>query len=265
MLYNRYQAGAQHDQQLRTSAPYAYIIPQEQRDPVAPVELLRRLAFMGIRIKQLDRDATYDGTTYPKGTWVIPMDQEYAQLVRELFEPQKYPDLGDDTPYDAAGWTLPFQMGVNVIEAATPLRPSSAPRSSRFRRARRSTGARRPTRRSRRTPPRPASCRAPGEIQRNRRSAAARSRTEQLVHADRRALSPPARRVASQPRREWRGVGTSSPVSRRPRLDAWAKELWVTGERTVWRSRRDRRLRIAAAQSVSATKDGPSGCSTRTT
>ena len=31
------------------------------------------------------------------------MDQEYAQLVRELFEPQRYPDMGDDTPYDAAG------------------------------------------------------------------------------------------------------------------------------------------------------------------
>ena len=24
-------------------------------------------------------------------------------------------------PYDAAGWTLPFQMGVNVVEATTPL------------------------------------------------------------------------------------------------------------------------------------------------
>jgi len=42
-------------------------------------------------------------------------------VVRELFEPQKYPDLGDDTPYDAAGWTLPYQMNVNVVEAQSPL------------------------------------------------------------------------------------------------------------------------------------------------
>jgi hypothetical protein len=49
------------------------------------------------------------------------MDQEYAQLVRELFEPQHYPDLGDDTPYDAAGWTLPYQMNVNVVEGQAPL------------------------------------------------------------------------------------------------------------------------------------------------
>jgi hypothetical protein len=121
VLYNRYQAGHNTIQQFRTSPPYAYIIAQNQHDPVAPVELLRRMAFMGIRIKQLDRDAAYAGTTFPKGTWVIPMDQEYAQLVRELFEPQHYPDLGDDTPYDAAGWTLPYQMNVNVVEGQAPL------------------------------------------------------------------------------------------------------------------------------------------------
>ena len=121
LLYNRYQAARNTIAQFRKSAPYAYIIPQDQWDPVAPAELLQRMAFMGVRVKQLDRDATYNGTTYPKGTWVIPMDQEFAQLVRELFEPQKYPDMGDDTPYDAAGWTLPYQMNVRVIEAQSPL------------------------------------------------------------------------------------------------------------------------------------------------
>jgi hypothetical protein len=35
-------------QPIRTSAPYAYIIPQAQHDPSAPVELLRRMAFMGV-------------------------------------------------------------------------------------------------------------------------------------------------------------------------------------------------------------------------
>lgn len=123
LLYNRYQSARNTIRQFSTSAPYAYLIPQAQHDPAAPAELLRRMAFMGVRVQQLSRDMTYGGTTYPAGTWVIPMDQEYAQLVRELFEPQKYPDMGDDTPYDAAGWTLPYQMGVNVIEGASPLTP----------------------------------------------------------------------------------------------------------------------------------------------
>ena len=121
MLFNRYKSARNTIQQFQKSPPYAYIIAQDQHDATAPVELLRRMAFMGVRVKQLDRNAAYGGTTYAKGTWVIPMDQEFAQLVRELFEPQRYPDMGDDTPYDAAGWTLPYQMNVAVVEARTPL------------------------------------------------------------------------------------------------------------------------------------------------
>jgi hypothetical protein len=29
--------------------------------------------------------------------------------------------MGDDLPYDAAGWTLPFQMHVRAVEANAPL------------------------------------------------------------------------------------------------------------------------------------------------
>src|SRR5262249_51918889 len=40
----------------------------------------------------------------------------------EVLAPQKYPSIGlTDTPYDAAGWTLPFQMGVNIVTVTTPL------------------------------------------------------------------------------------------------------------------------------------------------
>ncbi len=121
VLYNRYQSGRDVIRKYASSAPYAYIIPREQHDRMAPVELLRRLAFMGVRVSELSRDVAYGGASYPKGTWVIPMDQEYAELVRELFEVQHYPDLGDDQPYDAAGWTLPFQMDVNVAAVDEPL------------------------------------------------------------------------------------------------------------------------------------------------
>jgi hypothetical protein len=121
ILYNRYQSGRDVIRKYRASGPYAYIVPQQQHDPMAPVELLRRFAFHGIRISQLDRDATYAGKSYPKGTWVIPMDQEFGELVREVFEVQHYPDMGDDLPYDAAGWTLPFQMGVDVMEGMEPM------------------------------------------------------------------------------------------------------------------------------------------------
>ena len=121
LLYNRYQSGRDAIASHRASGPYAWIVPQGQRDPMAPVELLRRLAFLGIDVMQLSRDAVQDGTRFPAGTWVVPLEQAFAPLVRALMEPQKYPDLGDDLPYDAAGWTLPYQLHVHAIEARTPL------------------------------------------------------------------------------------------------------------------------------------------------
>ncbi len=126
-LYNRYQAGRDVIATYRAGPPYAYFIPQDQRDPVAAVEMLRRLAFNGIEVYQLDRAVQFEGRTIPANTWAIPMDQEFANFVRQLFAVQDYPDLRQypegppDQPYDISGWTLPYQMDVNVIEAAAPL------------------------------------------------------------------------------------------------------------------------------------------------
>ena len=129
LLYDRYQSGRDQIRRYEQGPPYAYVIPQAQRDPVAPVELLRRLAFNGVAVSQLTAAAAVDGTTYPAGTWIIPMNQPFAELARQLLEVQAYPDLREypegppDQPYDAAGWTLPLQMGVTVVEAKTPLTP----------------------------------------------------------------------------------------------------------------------------------------------
>jgi hypothetical protein len=127
LLMNRYRAGRDQISAGSTKAPYAYIVPQDQRDPVAAVELLRRLAFGGVRVSQLTDAVTIDGTSYPAGTWIVPTDQEFAAMAREVLDVQRYPDLRQypggppERPYDAAGWTLPMQMGVKVVAAAAPL------------------------------------------------------------------------------------------------------------------------------------------------
>ena len=98
-----------------------------QRDPVAAVELLRRLAFGGVQVSQLTAQVTLDNVMYEAGTWVVPTDQEFAAMARELLDVQKYPDLRQYPggppmrPYDAAGWTLPLQMGVTWTASAVPL------------------------------------------------------------------------------------------------------------------------------------------------
>ena len=127
ILFDRYKAGVDQIAKGRKTAPFAYVIPQNQRDPVAAVELVRRLAFGGIRVAQLSSDTNIGGESYPTGTWVIRTDQEFAAVAREVLDVQRYPDLRQypggppERPYDAAGWTLPLQMGVRVVSVTTPL------------------------------------------------------------------------------------------------------------------------------------------------
>jgi hypothetical protein len=127
LLFDRYQAGRDQIARGKKDAPFAYVVPRDQRDPVAAVELLRRLAFNGVRVARLDAPAFIERETFPAGTWIIPTDQEFAAAAREVLDVQHYPDLRQypggppERPYDMAGWTLPLQMGVRVVPATAPL------------------------------------------------------------------------------------------------------------------------------------------------
>src|SRR6185312_10145578 len=131
LLFDRYKAGVDQIARGRKDAPYAYFIPQQQRDPVAAVELLRRLAFGGVRVAQLTAPVTVENHAYPAGTWVVPTDQEFAAMAREVLDVQHYPDLRQypggppERPYDAAGWTLPLAMGVSMTTASAAPLPES--------------------------------------------------------------------------------------------------------------------------------------------
>jgi hypothetical protein len=127
LLLNRYKAGRDQIALGAKKPPYAYFIPADQRDPVAAVELLRRLAFGGVRVHELTAPAAVGGRSFPAGTWVVPTDQEFAAMAREVLDIQRYPDLRQypggppERPYDAAAWTLPLAMGVDVVAVTTPL------------------------------------------------------------------------------------------------------------------------------------------------
>jgi hypothetical protein len=109
MVYNKYRAARDTIEQFEKDPPYAYIIPREQHDSPTAALMLEKLMLQGIEVKQsADPDA-----------WVIMMNQPFSGLVKELFEPQKYPQLSQ-RPYDVTGWTLPYQMGVEVHAVSTP-------------------------------------------------------------------------------------------------------------------------------------------------
>jgi Zinc carboxypeptidase len=130
LLYNRYQAAADNVARFTKEPPYAYAIPLEQRDLPTAATLVQKLMINGIEVQQAAKPFHANGREYPVGTWVVLMDQPFSPLVKELFEPQQYPELRDSPtgppklPYDVTGWTLPMQMGVQVAPVLEPVAAS---------------------------------------------------------------------------------------------------------------------------------------------
>jgi hypothetical protein len=127
LLYNRYQAAADNVARFTKEPPYAYVIPLEQRDLFEAATLVQKLMINGIEVQKAAKPFHANGREYPTGTWVVLMDQPFSPLVKELFEPQVYPELRDSPtappklPYDVTGWTLPMQMGVLVAPVLEPV------------------------------------------------------------------------------------------------------------------------------------------------
>ncbi|HEV2490082.1 MAG TPA: M14 metallopeptidase family protein [Candidatus Acidoferrales bacterium] len=125
LLYNKYQAGRDNIERFEKNPPYAYVISTEQRDLPEAATLAQKMMLNGIEVNQATQPFAANDRKYSAGSWVILMDQPYAGLVKELFEPQKYPDLRENgtpiRPYDVAGWTLPMQMGVDADAVMQPL------------------------------------------------------------------------------------------------------------------------------------------------
>lgn len=107
--------------------PYAFIVPLTQHDPNSAAEMLKRLKINGARIYRAQSQFVYTGQTYPTGTYVIPLSQPSRPCIKDLLEPQDYPDLEQypgglpQPPYDVTGWTINIQMGVDVVKIKTPL------------------------------------------------------------------------------------------------------------------------------------------------
>ena len=104
-----------------TTPPYAWVVPPDQRDPGAAVAMLRILHDSGIEVQKAGAPFQAAGLTFPAGSWVLPAAQPYRAHLKDVLERQIYPNrLGaggrPEPPYDVAGWTLPLQMGVRVVE-----------------------------------------------------------------------------------------------------------------------------------------------------
>ncbi|MEA5665978.1 M14 metallopeptidase family protein [Stenotrophomonas sp. MH1] len=103
-----------------------YIIPADQADLPTAVAFVNALQLAGVEVQRASRAFVVAGKSYPAGSFVVRADQAFRAHVRDMFEPQDHPhDFEYEggppiAPYDSAGWTLAFQMGVafdRVLEA----------------------------------------------------------------------------------------------------------------------------------------------------
>lgn len=107
--------------------PYAWVVPRDQRDPGSAARLVGILHETGVEVRAAAESFRADGVDFPAGAWIMPAAQPYRAHLKDMMERQVYPNRltaggKAETPYDVAGWTLPLQMGVTVVEANTPLR-----------------------------------------------------------------------------------------------------------------------------------------------
>ncbi|MSU22309.1 MAG: peptidase [Opitutus sp.] len=95
-----------------------YIISAAQPDFPTAVKFVNALLKVGIAVHRATGEFTVAGKKYPTGSYVVKTAQAFRPHVLDMFEPQDHPNdfayegAAPTAPYDSAGWTLAFEMGV---------------------------------------------------------------------------------------------------------------------------------------------------------
>ncbi|HEY0876325.1 MAG TPA: hypothetical protein VGD94_22825, partial [Vicinamibacterales bacterium] len=97
--------------------PRVFVIPSNQADFPTATRFVNALRYVGVEVHQANAQFTANGKTYPAGSYVVKTAQAGRAHVLDMFEPQNHPDDMDERgiprrPYDSAGWTLAYQMGI---------------------------------------------------------------------------------------------------------------------------------------------------------
>ncbi|MFW5947468.1 MAG: M14 family zinc carboxypeptidase, partial [Gemmatimonadota bacterium] len=105
----------------------AFIVPAEQHDASAAVEMIEKLLMQGIEVRRATDGFVHDGRAYGAGSWIVSMAQPKRGVIRWLLGRTFYPDNtytrhrdgSPIRPYDLSGHVLAEFMGVRVEPVAT--------------------------------------------------------------------------------------------------------------------------------------------------
>ncbi len=117
---------AMHAAALRD--PRGYVIPSDQPDFPTATKFVNALLETGITVARATREFSIGSKKYTAGAYVVHTAQAFRPHIMDMFEPQVHPDVipypgaPPTPPYDNAGWTLAYQMGIQfdrILEGFT--------------------------------------------------------------------------------------------------------------------------------------------------
>src|ERR1035441_1912016 len=98
--------------------PRGYVIPADKADFATATKFINALIKNGIEVMRANSSFQVAGKTYPANSFVVKCAQAGRPFILDMFQPQdhpndfRYPGGPPIPPYDIAGWTLAYQMGV---------------------------------------------------------------------------------------------------------------------------------------------------------
>lgn len=96
--------------------PRAYIIPINQSSTA--ISFINILIQSGIKVERATKNFSVGGKNYAAGSYIVKTNQAFRPHVLDMFDPQdhpndfQYPGGPPIRPYDAAGWTPAYTMGI---------------------------------------------------------------------------------------------------------------------------------------------------------
>jgi hypothetical protein len=114
MLRNFYRTGFNSWRKGVTEKPCAFVIPEDQGDRLRVAAMINRLLDQHIEVGRLETSLTVAEGSFPRGSFIVKLDQPYRNYAVDLLEPQRFPAESEEIPYDDVSWAFPVGFGVSA-------------------------------------------------------------------------------------------------------------------------------------------------------
>jgi hypothetical protein len=117
LLRSFYTKGYHSWRKGQDEAPYAFVIPEDQGDRLRVAQMVGRLLDQRIEVSRAIAPLILKEGQFPKGSYVVRLDQPYRNYAVDLLTPQQFPKTGGE-PYDDVSWAFPPHYRLDAVPIA---------------------------------------------------------------------------------------------------------------------------------------------------